>query len=1311
MRAGIFLLTLVFLLSLSFSATSAGNIAVSGDSFDDINDIINTASSGDVIQLGSNTFKSNGSVIRITKENLTFTGASANNPATLSGENISRIAWVNANNITFKYIKFINGNGNTLGGTAILTYSKITVDNCTFSNNAGESGTAIFIYPQASNSVIKNSIFHNNLGNQPGTDNFVQGGAIRSGTTNLTIIDSTFTNNFTLNDGGAISIASGTGTKIINCKFINNSANIGGAIRISDCEVTISNSIFNQNNANSIGGAIFIFNGTATILNSNFTSNKANNGGAIGIYNRTTNDNKIIILKNLIFDSNIATNTGGAIYTQIPIKYLNDSTFKNNYAINGGGIYSLNDLQINTVNFSQNTATTSGGAIYTNGQTSISSKSNFTSNNANNGGAIYALKNLNISNSIFSKNNAISNGGALYINGGTTRILSNSNFSSNNGVNGGVIYSNGVLSIVSANFNDNLATGSGGAIYSLKNLQISSSKFNGNNESNNGGALYLNGGVTTITSKSTFNDNKAINGGGIYTNSNLTINSIEFSSNVVNSNGAGLYINSGTVNILNNSNFTNNKAVNGSGVYSNGKLVVNNALFLNNNASANGGAIYSLNDLSVIATNFNKNNANSNGGALYLNGGITTITSKSIFSNNKAINGGGIYTNSGLTINSIGFSSNIVSSNGAGLYINRGTVNILNNSNFTNNKASSNGGAIFSISSFKIVNSVFSSNSAANGGGIYLSGSSRSTISGNSNFTSNSAKNGGAIYSNSPLAISSTKFSNNKATDNGGAIYSKNALNISSGSITRNTANYGSGICNLATLRISKVDIGSNVAKAISISLKAPTAVKPGKKLTINVYLKTGDNIAGAIYNSKGNTSINGSKKTPSDNTPGKTFSSAIAGSKKNITSNSNGVATRTYTVSKNAKEVNVSVSYSQGGKKWTVSTSVKVSSTAPSTPKTKTYTNKKSISSSSSSSSTGYIKGGSVTVGLSNHEYAHLASLIDISKYKVSFKNISYYNLKKHSSIGVTYYIYKVNKNGWYSGAINSKDGVNWKKIGSKPTTSGTWFNLSSNSKGKYTIRNIVPKYKNNTYNGTLEFFVSVKINISHSSLTPYIAYTYDLVNKKTGSKSVKTFFENTTTDIYFSGLGFSSKLKNELTYSDSRIQVNHSDFKNLAIKIFQGKAGSGSGIEGILSADKKIRAIYEWVKNHVTYHGYRNSHYKSTDVLWRLQNKAKGTANCADQSILLVTFLRTVGVPAYFEHNWAFGGHVVVRAYYTNTGKYILDTTNPKNDVNIIRSTKWNPKTVKIKSYPGYKASKFYAHKTTTNKKNKVSCCLTRR
>ncbi|KZX15905.1 transglutaminase domain-containing protein [Methanobrevibacter curvatus] len=1295
MRAGIFLLILVFLFSLSFSATSAGNLAVSGDSFDDINNIINTASSGDIVQLGSNTFKSNGSVIRITKENLTFTGASANNPATLSGENISRIAWVNANNITFRYIKFINGNGNTLGGTAITTYTKITVDNCTFLNNAGESGAAIFIYPQAYNSVIKNSIFNNNLGSQPGTDNFVQGGAIRSATTNLTITDSTFTNNFALNDGGAISITNGTGTKIINCKFINNSANIGGAIRISDSEATISNSIFNQNNASN-AGAIFIFNGTATILNSNFTSNKANNGGAIELYNRTNNDNKTIILKNLIFDSNTATNMGGAIHTQIPIKYLNDSIFNNNSAINGGGIYSLNNLQINAVNFSQNTATTSGGAIYTNGQISISSKSNFISNNANNGGSIYALKDLNISNSIFSKNNAISNGGALYINGGTTRILSNSNFSSNNGVNGGAIYPNGVLSI-SANFNDNLATGNGGAIYSLKNLQISSSNFNGNNASNNGGALYLNGGVTTITGKSTFNENRAINGGGVYTNSNLTINSLEFSSNIASSNGAGLYINSGIVNILNNSNFTNNKAINGSGVYSNDKLVVNSVLFLNNNASANGGAIYSLNDLNIIATNFNKNTATNSGGAIYTNG-ISSISSKSSFYENKATNGGAIYSLKDLNISTSIFSKNNATSNGGAVYINGGTTRILSNSNFSLNRALNggviysnnllnivsanfndnlatvNGGAIFSLKNLQISSSKFNGNSASNNGGaLYLNGGA-TTITSKSTFSNNKATNGGAIYNNAPLIIQSSTFKSNKATSNGGAIYSNKNLNITGGSIVSNSAHYGSGIYNLATLRISKINISSNIAKIIGIYLKYPSAAKPSTKIKINTYLKTGDNILEAIYNTKGNTYINGTIMSPLNFTPNKTFASSINNLKKSIKSNSKGTATREYSVGKNIKTITIEVSYSQNNQKWSIKKSIKVSKTAKPTSTVGGSTKSTKIKSTSSATASSNKNGGNVRVSFSNHENSHLASLINMNSYKINSKKISYWNLKVNKTLtAVTDYVYKVDNKGWYYSTKNNS-GVGWKKLDAKPTISGTWFNLT-HSNGTYGIGKLVPKYTNNTSNKTIMFFVSVKTTINHKSLTPYISYTYKLTNKNTKANKTVRFFEKSDNSIYLKIDESSKVLKsyNDYLVHSTKAPTNNKNIISLTKSIV-------SKIEGSLNSTTKAKALFNWVRDKIAYPPKSRQYYMSSK--YATGTLSSREANCVDQSSLLISMLRTANIPSQYIHyhdctfrSGKIAGHVWVGIFI---GKWIeVDTTSKSNSfTSIVNVKKKGPK-----------------------------------
>jgi hypothetical protein len=42
-----------------------------------------------------------------------------------------------------------------------------------------------------------------------------------------------------------------------------------------------------------------------------------------------------------------------------------------------------------------------------------------------------------------------------------------------------------------------------------------------------------------------------------------------------------------------------------------------------------------------------------------------------------------------------------------------------------------------------------------------------------------------------------------------------------------------------------------------------------------------------------------------------------------------------------------------------------------------------------------------------------------------------------------------------------------------------------------------------------------------------------------------------------------------------DYRLQVNNSDFKSIVIKIFQGKVGSGGGIDGVLSPEKNTRHL----------------------------------------------------------------------------------------------------------------------------------------
>ncbi|KZX14917.1 putative outer membrane protein PmpI precursor [Methanobrevibacter cuticularis] len=835
--------------------------------------------------------------------------------------------------------------------------------------------------------------------------------------------------------------------------------------------------------------------------------------------------------------------------------------------------------------------------------------------------------NVHLENLVFKNADVNAFGGALASYGVNLTIV-NCEFVNNKAMVGAIILSNESTNAVIQNcvFVNNQAAysnesggGGGGAIDShSSNGQIINCTFTNNTAIEIGGALYFIFGSNNTVTGCTFQNNTAPHGGAIYTGTagtTLKISRSTFANNKANNNGGAIY----STNLLSidGSNFTRNFAPNGGSIYSIANLNVTNSVFKENNAT-NGGAIRSTSVINIRG---------------------------SVFDLNKASNGGAIYSTN--------------------------TLNMVNN-NFTNNKATNNGGGIYTDNVLAISGSSFVNNVATNnGGGISVLSTSRTTIA-STKFTSNSAKNGGGVYNNAPLAISNSYFNSNKANANGGAIYANKNLNISGGSLTSNSAGYGSGIYNLANLRVSKVSISSNIANVISISLKTPTVVKPGNKLTVNIYLKTGDNILGAIYNSKGNTYINGSRKTPSDKTPDKIFSSAIAGSKKSIKSNINGVAARTYTVSKTAKKVVVSVSYSQGGKKWTISESVKVSSTAPSTPKTKTYTNKKSVSTASSASSGSGKSGSSVTVSLLNHENSHLASLVNMSKYTISSKKISYWNLKKESYTAVTDSLYKVNKDGWYSGTINSKGGVVWNKMSRKPSTTGTWFNLSSdsntsNSKRKYSIGKIVPKYANNTSESPLSFFVSVKTSISHKSLTPYISYTYELVNKNTKTKKTVRFFEKSDISIYFASYLSASEIKN---YSGALKSTYNCHVNNSAIK--KQVVSMISKISGELTPKVKAVAIFNWLKNRHNYRGYSDTWYGAVNSL-NLVLKGKigqSLINCADQAHLTIALYRTMGIPAFYEHGYCkfkhnSSGHYWAKIYIS--GKwYMLDTTNSGNGFN---------------------------------------------
>ncbi len=193
--------------------------------------------------------------------------------------------------ITITNTGIINGNGAIIdmAGSTIQAFyviaSRVTIKNLTI-KNANYDGNGGAIYFENSGSRVINCNFINNTAT-------MGGGAIR--TTVGSVENCNFINNTASRSGGAI-IFTHTGT-VTNCKFTDNAAlSVGGAIYFGywykDTSKEVKNCNFTGNNATA-GSAIYYFNDskTKTVSNSRFLNNRAN----VEDLQVTKNDNNITI--------------------------------------------------------------------------------------------------------------------------------------------------------------------------------------------------------------------------------------------------------------------------------------------------------------------------------------------------------------------------------------------------------------------------------------------------------------------------------------------------------------------------------------------------------------------------------------------------------------------------------------------------------------------------------------------------------------------------------------------------------------------------------------------------------------------------------------------------------------------------------------------------------------------------------------------------------------------------------------------------------------------------------------------------------
>ena len=235
---------------------------------------------------------------------------------------------------------------------------------------------------------------------------------------------------------------------------------------------------------------------------------------------------------------------------------------------------------------------------------------------------------------------------------------------------------------------------------------------------------------------------------------NVFLNDIVFKNGSTSYGGAICGSNAGSVLTLNNATFLKNVAgVYGGAIYSRGNINIYNSTFIDNFANHCGGAISTEGCLKINNTLFKSNIADYDyGGAISTFGSLNVFNSK--FIGNLADElGGAIYSYDSLIIKKCKFISNKADDDYGGAILTHGKICSVSDSEFMNNSANVDGGAIWSDESVSVKNSIFKYNQAS-GASVFQSC-------------------GGAIKSSEDVKVDNCTFSNNHAKDYGGAIYSK----------------------------------------------------------------------------------------------------------------------------------------------------------------------------------------------------------------------------------------------------------------------------------------------------------------------------------------------------------------------------------------------------------------------------------------------------------------------------------------------------------------------------------------------------------
>ena len=854
-------------------------------------------------------------------------------------------------------------NGGLYGAGIFVAGSDFTVSDCVFDKNTAfgkgdmtpnnNNGAAIVVTDTGKDitGIITDSNFTNNKAHFSGAVDICEG--------KITIKNSIFVNNSAEYCAGAIAVDSQINkpaVEIINSKFDSNSAEYGGAI-YNYYNLTVVDSTFTNNSKDTIynfrvanldlgiktftdlQNAIGLVRGTLT-LDSDIamTDDEAANF-----------KDGVVINKNIVIDGKghtIDAKNLGRIFNigEGFTVTLTNATLINGKADKGGAIYNDGSLTLSDVKLSDNAADSYGGAVFNNGHLVVSD-SVFDSNDIVNrgsasvdygGAAIYnwydgvlTVSGSNFINNIKNYKNGDRLVGAIATIGDAT--ISDSYFVNNTGRWGGAISTAGyllagddvnTLTVSGSTFKENGGLYGAGIFVAGSDFTVSDCVFDKNTafgkgdmtpNNNNGAAIVVTDtgkDITGAITGSKFTNNKAQYGGAIYIcEGNIAISDSLFENNSADVEGGAIDIN--TVNgnpevSISGSKFINNSASYGGAIVNVKDLTVRNTEFVNNapdtifNYVGFGGnldlGIENFTDLqnaiglvtgtltlnqNVVMTddeaaNFvngvviNKNiridgkghtiDARDLGRIFSIGEGFTVTLTNATLINGKADKGGAIYNDGSLTLSDVKLSDNAADSYGGAVFNNGHLVvsdSVFDSNDIVNRGSASvdyGGAAIYNWKegTLKVTNSNFTNNIKNYKNGDNLVGAittiGNATVSG-SNFVNNSGRWGGAISAtgaelrknSSTLTVSNTIFRDNAALYAGAVYIWGSNYNIADCVFDNNTA-FGKG-----NMTPNNNNGGALVVSQVSKFNEPITGTISGSKFTNNKA-----QYGGAAYFNKG---------------------------------------------------------------------------------------------------------------------------------------------------------------------------------------------------------------------------------------------------------------------------------------------------------------------------------------------------------------------------------------------------------------------------------------------------------------------------